>query len=102
MQNFTKLRAWQSAMEFYVEVYNETKSFPSEERYGLTSQMRRAARSVAGNIAEGAGCRGDRDTVHFYHIGFASSSECYSDMYLAQAVGLLAQEGFDRLESKIL
>jgi four helix bundle protein len=102
MQTFTKLRAWQSARDLYVEVYNVTKTFPPEERYGITAQMRRAARSVAADIAEGSGYSGDRDSARFYDMGFGSSSECYSDMYLAQAVGLLRAPDFERLEARII
>jgi four helix bundle protein len=64
--------------------------------------MRRAARSVAADIAEGSGYSGDRDSARFYDMGFGSSSECYSDMYLAQAVGLLMPPDFERLEAKIV
>ena len=102
MQDFTKLRAWNSARDFFVDVYEVTKRFPKEERYGFTSQMRGAARSIAANIAEGSGYTGELDTSRFYQVGFGSSSECYSDMYLARAVGLLGKCDFDRLENSLL
>jgi four helix bundle protein len=102
MQDFTKLRAWRSAKEFFVDVYEVTKQFPREERYGFTSQMRGAARSIAANIAEGSGYTGERDTGRFYQAGFGSSSECYSDMHLAREVGLLEQADFNRLEASLV
>ena len=102
MQSFTKLRAWNSAKDFFVDVYEVTQRFPKEELYGFTSQMRRAARSIAGNIAEGSGYTGERDSCRFYQMGFGSSSECYSDMYLAEAVGLLSAQEFSRLEGSLL
>jgi four helix bundle protein len=102
MEDFTKVRAWQSGKEFFVDVYETTKSFPPEERYGFQSQMRRAARSICGNIAEGCGYRGDQDSARFYRMGFGSSSECYSDLHLARTVDLISAKDFERLESKLL
>src|ERR1041384_8019301 len=102
MQSFQKLRAWHSAKDFFVNVYDVTKSFPKEERYGFTSQMRGAARSIAANIAEGSGYTGERDTVRFYQAAFGSSSECYSDLHLARAVSLLGDSEFEGLEAAIL
>lgn len=64
--------------------------------------MRRAARSICADIAEGSGYGGNVDSARFYRMGFGSSSECYSDMYLAQAAGLLSQEGFERLERSLV
>src|SRR5215208_4821326 len=102
MIDFTKIEAWQSAKAFFVDVYNVTRSFPVEERYGMTSQMRRAARSVCADIAEGSGYSGDLDSARFYRMGFGSSSECYSDMHLARAVNLLSDSDFTRLETSLL
>jgi four helix bundle protein len=102
MQDFTKMRSWIAARDFFVEVYDVTKSFPREELFGFTSQLRRASRSVAANIAEGSGYNGELDSARFYRTGFGSSSECYSDLYLARAVDLLSCRDFDRLESKLL
>ena|SRR5689334_1833872 len=102
MQSFQRIRAWHSAKGFFVDVYDVTKSFPKEERYGFTAQMRGAARSISANIAEGSGYTGERDTARFYQAGFGSSSESYSDMYLALEVGLLNASQFDRLEASLL
>lgn len=102
MQSFQKLRAWQSAKTFFVDVYDVTRRFPKDERYGFTAQMRGAARSIAANIAEGSGYTGERDSGRFYQMGFGSSSECYSDLYLALEVGLLNANQFERLEASLL
>ena len=102
MQDFTKVDAWQSAREFFVEVYEVTKRFPKEEKYEFASQMRRAARSICANIAEGCGYTGNQDTARFHRMGFGSSSECYSDLYLARDVKLLSPEDFDRLELRLI
>ena len=102
MQKFTNVRAWVTAKDFFVDVYHTTKHFPAEERYGFQSQMRRAARSICANIAEGCGYSGGRDSLRFHRMGFGSSSECYSDLYLAREVELLSREDFDRLEGKLV
>ena len=66
MFNFEKLEVWQKAIDFADIVYDRTQNFPSDERFGLTIQMQRAAVSVASNIAEGEGRRTWRDRAHFY------------------------------------
>ena len=102
MQDFTEMRSWQAAKNFFVAVYGVTARFPREEQYGFTSQLRRAARSVAADIAEGSGYNGELDSARFYRMGFGSSSECYSDLHLARAVDLLSIADFDHLESKLV
>jgi four helix bundle protein len=102
MQDFTKVRAWSSAREFFLDVHTTTRAFPPEERYGFTSQLRRAARSICGNVAEGCGYSGGRDSLRFHRMGFGSSSECYSDLYLALDVHLLADKDFRRLEKRLV
>jgi four helix bundle protein len=96
------LRAWLSGKDFCVELYRTTSGFPRDELYGLTSQMRRAAVSVCSNLAEGCGYRGSKDSARFYQMSFGSSSECYSDMYIAQDLGYLNQPDFERLESLLV
>ena len=66
MHNYSNLQIWQQAMELVVEVYKLTKTFPAEEKYGLVSQMNRAAVSVPSNIAEGAGRGSNKDFFAFY------------------------------------
>ena len=102
MIDFTKIRAWQSSRKFFLDVYDVTRTFPDDERFGFTSQMRRAARSTCADIAEGSGYEGNQDSARFYRMGFGSSSECYSDLYLARDVGLLTPRTFDRLERSLL
>jgi four helix bundle protein len=75
-QNFQDLIVWQRAHHFVLDVYRVTKSFPREEIYGLTSQFRRAAISVAANIAEGFKKRGRADKVRFMNIAEGSLEEC--------------------------
>ena len=80
---FTELIVWQKAHEFVLDIYNKTKNFPKEERFGLTSQFRRAAVSVPSNIAEGFRRRGKPDKVRFLNISEGSLEECKYYIILA-------------------
>jgi len=75
-QSFEDLLVWQKAHEFVLKVYTESKGFPDDEKYGLTSQFRRAAVSIAANIAEGYRKKGFKDKLRFYNIAQGSLSEC--------------------------
>jgi four helix bundle protein len=75
MQDFTKLDDWQRAHRLVLDVYQTTRAFPSDERFGLTAQLRRSAASVPANIAEGAGRTSARDFARFLHIATGSLSE---------------------------
>ena len=72
---YRKLIAWQKADELAFQIYRATKNFPSEEKFGLVSQMRRATVSVAANIAEGYTRNSKKDKVHFYNIAVGSLTE---------------------------
>ena len=75
-KNFQDLIVWQKAHQFVLNVYKITKNFPKEEMYGLTSQFRRAAVSIAANIAEGFRKNGKLDKLRFYNIAQGSLEEC--------------------------
>jgi four helix bundle protein len=75
MQDFRQLKVWQKAHRFVLHVYEATQKFPAEERFGLTSQIRRAAVSIPANIAEGAVRSSDADFGRFLHIALGSASE---------------------------
>ena len=75
-KGFTELIVWQKAHQFVLKTYVVTQRFPKEEMYGLSSQFRRAAMSVAANIAESFGRRGPRDKCRFLNISQASLQEC--------------------------
>ena len=75
MQNFRDLKVWQKAHAMALSIYAATANFPSAERFGLTSQMRRAAASVPANIAEGCVRSTDRDFARFLHTAMGSASE---------------------------
>lgn len=83
MRNYKELKVWQKSMDFVVAVYALTKKFPKDELFGLTNQLRRAAVSVALNIAEGAGCDGDAEFARFLDISLRSSYECVVALNIA-------------------
>ena len=75
-KNFRDLVVWQKAHAFVLEVYRISGTFPSTERYGITSQLRRAAVSVAANIFDGFRKRGPADKLRYYNIAQGSADEC--------------------------
>jgi four helix bundle protein len=75
-KSFEDLLVWQKAHQFTIGIYNYTRNFPREEVYGLTSQFRRAAVSIAANIAEGFKKRGIKDKAKFLNIAQGSLEEC--------------------------
>lgn len=75
-QDFESLNVWQEAHKFVMEVYGLTKNFPKDELFGLTAQFRRAAVSIAANIAEGYRKRSVADKLRFYNIAEGSADEC--------------------------
>jgi four helix bundle protein len=84
-----ELRAWQEAMSLVKDIYTITASFPKEEIYALTSQMRRAAISIPSNIAEGAARTGDREFLQFLSISRGSLSELETQLMIAKELGYL-------------
>ena len=86
-QNFQDLTVWQKAHQFVLGVYRLSKTFPREEIYGLTSQFRRAAVSVAANVAEGFKKRGRVDKVRFMNIAEGSLEECRYYLILTRDLG---------------
>ena len=81
------LQAWQLAIQLVKQVYAMTATFPRDELFGLTSQMRRAAISVPSNIAEGAARGTDKEFLHFLHIARGSLSELETQTILARKLG---------------
>jgi four helix bundle protein len=86
-QSFKDLIVWQKAHRFVLSVYQMSKTFPKEELFGLTSQLRRAAVSIAANIAEGFKKRGKADKLRFYNISQGSIEECKYYLILVNDLG---------------
>jgi four helix bundle protein len=89
MQRFTEIRAWQGAHALVLEVYRASRDFPKEERYGVTSQLRRASVSVAANIAEGAKRDSNADYSRFLNMAEASMAETEYLLLLCRDLGYL-------------
>ncbi len=90
--SFEKLECWQQARRLAVWTYQSTKNFPADERFGLTSQMRRASISIASNIAEGSARRTSKDQAHFSTVAYSSTIELLNDLILSNDLGFLASE----------
>ena len=99
MFNFEKLDVWQKAIDFADLVYNSTRNFPSEERFGLTNQMRRAAVSISSNIAEGTSRMSQTDFKRFVEIATGSVFEVISQAFIGKRQGLLNKDAFSSLYS---
>ena len=97
MFRFEKLEVWQFAVEFADRVYVVTSRFPDSERFGLTSQMRRASVSISSNIAEGSGRGTDSDFARFVEIGYGSLMEVVSQSHIAKRQSMLLTEDFHDL-----
>lgn len=97
MFGFEKLEAWQMAVDLANDIYQATGRFPNEERFGLTAQTRRAAVSIAANIAEGRGRGSDRDFSRFLEIAYGSLMEVVSHLTIAHRQNLLANDAYSKL-----
>lgn len=90
--HFTQLRTWQKAREFASKTYELTSGFPAEEKFGLSSQIRRSATSIAANIAEGFSRSGAKEKVQFYHVALGSLTETLSHAYIAYDLGFFKED----------
>ena len=95
MKNQKDLLVWQKSIALVKELYVETASFPKEEIYGITSQIRRAAVSIPSNISEGYGRGHDREIIHFLYIALGSASEVETQIILCKEVGLMSVSRYD-------
>lgn len=89
MRDFRELKVWQKAHQLTLAIYQTTASFPREERYGLTSQLRRAGSSIPANLAEGCGRNGDAEFARFCSIAMGSASELEYHLLLARDLALI-------------
>ena len=100
MRAHENLEVWKKAIDFVVEVYTHTDKFPSDERFGLTSQLRRAAVSIPANIAEGAARATNKDKLRFLSISQGSTSEVETELVVSQRLGYITQEELTNLLQK--
>ena len=101
MRPHHKLEAWIKAIQLVTDVYKSSEGFPKEERYGLTSQIRRAAVSIPANLAEGAGRRSSKEFAHFLSNSQGSASELETELIIANRLGYLDETTFAKLISQL-
>jgi len=100
MKSHKDLDVWQEAVSLAEDVYIISKQFPKEEIYGITSQMRRAAVSIASNIAEGAARHTDKDFCHFLSIAAGSASELDTQFEIVKRLELADNNELNRIQVK--
>jgi four helix bundle protein len=102
MEDFKELKVWAKAHQLTLAIYRITRTFPKDEMYGLTSQIRRASASIGANIAEGCGRRSDPEMKRFVQIARGSANELEYHLLLARDLQYLAVEEFTLLEATVL
>ncbi len=100
--SFTQLRTWQHARKLAVATNKLSEKFPSDEKFGLISQIRRSSVSVAANIAEGFSRNGAKDKIQFYSIALGSATETLSHTYIAFDLGFIQKTDIQYMEEQIM
>lgn len=101
MSNYKKLKVWEDAHQFTIDIYNITKKFPNNEQYGLTSQIRRSSSSIPTNIVEGCGQLDNGNLIRFLGIAKGSAFETEYQLLLAKDLNYITNEEFKLLLAKI-
>jgi four helix bundle protein len=101
LKDFKELKVWQKAYKLSLAIYDTSRTFPREEIYGLTSQLRRSAVSIGANIAEGCGRRSDGELVRFLQIARGSASEVEHHLLLARDLKFLAPNAHQVLKNQL-
>ncbi|MEY4930954.1 MAG: hypothetical protein RI909_1678 [Bacteroidota bacterium] len=101
MHNFKELKVWQLSRNLVREIYEVTSDFPSSEKYGLVSQIKRCTVSVHTNIAEGSGRNTDKDFAHFLNISLGSAYELETLLILSFDVNLINEDQLDKFSLRI-
>jgi len=102
MKDFKKLKVWQKAHRLTLDVYKASTTFPREELYGLTSQIRRSCLSIPSNIAEGCGRGSDTDFARFLQISMGSSSEVEYLLILSRDLQILKNDEYETLNDDVI
>jgi len=101
MKDFRDLKVWQKSHQLVIKVYKATSTFPKEEIYGLTSQIRRSCISITANIAEGCGRGSDADFARFLQMAVGSASELEYYILLCRDIDLLNPSDYECLYSRL-
>ena len=94
MHNFKKLTVWQKSIDLATSVYKITRSYPSSERFGITSQIRRSVVSISSNIAEASGRFGDKEFRYHLHVAYASSLELETQFIISRNLDYLNESSY--------
>ena len=97
LKNYKELRVWQKTYKFCLEIYKATKTFPKDEKYGLTSQIRRAAISIPSNIAEGYGRKSSGEYIQSLYIAYGSTCELETQLLLSGDLGYIGKADLEGL-----
>ena len=97
LKNYKELKVWQKAYSFCLQIYQATRKFPNEEKFGLTSQIRRSAVSISSNIAEGYGRKTTVDYIRFLYIAYGSLCELETQIMLAGDLSYVKNQDLDSL-----
>lgn len=101
MKNFRELQVWQKAHQLTLLLYNMTGTFPADEKYGLVSQIKRSASSIAANIAEGCGRNGDAELARYLQIAMGSASELEYHILLAHDLKIIETSNYEKLDNDV-
>lgn len=99
--NFKNLKVWQKSVDLAVKVYELTKSFPAEERFGITSQKRRSSVSIPSNIAEGTARNSSKAFSNCLDISLGESFELETQAIIANRVGIISEEQFSQFNDEV-
>jgi four helix bundle protein len=99
--SFEKLEVWAEAKEFSKSIYEITSKFPDTEKFGLTSQLRRASISIASNIAEGSARKSYKDKAHFTSLAFSSAVEVLNQLIISFELNFISEVDYLKLREKL-
>ena len=101
MRDFHNYKVWDKGHQFALSIYKKTKTFPKDELFGITSQIRRAATSIPFNIAEGCGRRSDSEFAHFLNIAAGSASEVEEELLLSFDLEFMDKASYQKLNEEV-
>jgi four helix bundle protein len=101
MHNFKELKFWQKSVDLSVMIYKITSTFPSDEKFGLVSQLRRACVSIASNIAEGSSRNSNKELAHFLSIAIGSSYEVETQLIIANKLEYINDEKLNEVLNQL-
>ncbi|MBF8150456.1 four helix bundle protein [Winogradskyella sp. F6397] len=99
--SFEKLKVWQESIQLAIKTYKTTDLFPKEEKFGLTSQMRRCSVSVSSNLAEGTSRLTKKDKAHFMTISYSSAIELLNQSIISKELGFISEDSYKTMRKDI-